>query len=242
MMEKKYTFDDFIDIVATLRAPDGCPWDQEQTHHSLKPCMMEEAAEVLAAIRILDTTGEPDNLREELGDVLLQVVMHSQIAREEGHFTLEDVIDEVSAKMIRRHPHVFGEQEVSSADHVLRNWDEIKKKEKEGKSIQESPLREIPKEFPALTRSVKLLKKIDTLYQKQHTATEAVAELEKNVLLLKEETKKEQTDKEQTQIIMTQMLVEIANIARENKIPLEQLLVDHMETLIEEFEPLTIVE
>ena len=245
MMEKKYTFDDFIDIVATLRAPDGCPWDQEQTHHSLKPCMMEEAAEVLAAIRILDTTGEPDNLREERGDVLLQVVMHSQIAREEGHFTLEDVIDEVSAKMIRRHPHVFGEQEVSSADHVLRNWDEIKKKEKEGKSIQESPLREIPKEFPALTRLVKILKKIDMLYQKQHTTEEAVVELESQILLLKGETGKVESAgriETATQTILTKILVEIANIARENKIPLEQLLVDHMETLIEEFEPLTIVE
>lgn len=245
MSEKKYSFEDFIEIVAALRAPDGCPWDQEQTHHSLKPCMMEEAAEVLAAIRILDTTGESDNLREELGDVLLQVVMHSQIASEEGHFTLDDVIDEVSAKMIRRHPHVFGEVEVANADHVLRNWDEIKKKEKEGKTWVESPLREIPKELPALTRLVKILKKIDMLYQKQHTTEEAVVELESQIHLLKEETGDVGSTgsiENATQMILTKMLVEIANIARENKIPLEQLLGDHIETLIEEFEPLTIVE
>lgn len=88
----RYTYEDFLDIIAMLRSENGCPWDKVQTHDSLRPCMMEEAAEVLAAIRIYDTTGNAGNLQEELGDVLLQVVMHAQIAKEEGIFTMEDVV------------------------------------------------------------------------------------------------------------------------------------------------------
>lgn len=132
-MNKKYTFDDFKEIIKRLRAEDGCPWDREQTHASLKPCMAEEAAEVFSAINLYDSTGNSENLAEELGDVLLQVVMHAVIAEEEGLFTIDDVIRGISEKMIRRHPHVFGETEVSGSGEVLRNWDEIKKKEKAGK-------------------------------------------------------------------------------------------------------------
>ena len=102
----RYTYEDFLDIIAMLRSENGCPWDKVQTHDSLRPCMMEEAAEVLAAIRIYDTTGNAGNLQEELGDVLLQVVMHAQIAKEEGIFTMEDVVNDVAQKMVRRHPHV----------------------------------------------------------------------------------------------------------------------------------------
>lgn len=139
-MEKKtYTMDDFIHIIEKLRSENGCPWDKEQTHESLKPCMREEAAEVLAAIRILDKTGNPENLREELGDVLLQVVMHSQIAKEEGLFTLEDVVQEVSEKMVRRHPHVFGSVQADNSSQVLKNWEEIKKAEKQGKEWVKTP-------------------------------------------------------------------------------------------------------
>ena len=106
MEEKRYTYEDFLEIIKTLRSENGCPWDREQTHRSLRPCMTEEAAEVLAAIRIYETTGNWENLREELGDVLLQVVMHACIAQEEGLFTMEDVVNEVAAKMVRRHPRV----------------------------------------------------------------------------------------------------------------------------------------
>ena len=130
-MKKQYTFEEFADIIKALRSENGCPWDKEQTHNSLKPCMMEEAAELLAAIRIYDTSGNYENMREELGDILLQVVMHSQIASEEGLFSIDDVISEVSEKMIRRHPHVFGTVKADTADEVLSNWDDIKKKEKE---------------------------------------------------------------------------------------------------------------
>lgn len=133
-MAEKYTYEDFLEIIKTLRSENGCPWDKEQTHESLRPCMMEEAAEVIAAIRILRETGNAENLREELGDVLLQVVMHSCIAEEEGIFTMAEVVNEIAEKMVRRHPHVFGDTEVDGSAQVLQNWEEIKKKEKEGKT------------------------------------------------------------------------------------------------------------
>jgi len=128
------------EIVARLRAPGGCPWDREQTHMSLKPECIEEAAEVVCGINILEETGNPDNLKEELGDLLLQVLMHAQIAEEEGFFTMEDVCKGIADKMIRRHPHVFGDAEVSGSDEVLKNWDEIKKKEKSGKEWMDERL------------------------------------------------------------------------------------------------------
>ena len=130
-MDKRHDFQSFVRIIKALRAENGCPWDREQTHESLKPCMTEEAAELLAAIRIYEKTGNAENMREELGDILLQAVMHSVIAEEEGLFTIEDVIDEISQKMIRRHPHVFGSVQAETSDQVLVNWEEIKKKEKD---------------------------------------------------------------------------------------------------------------
>ena len=126
MKEKQYTFEEFCDIIRLLRAPDGCPWDRAQTHGSLKQCMLEEAAEAAAAIRIYENTGDDSNLKEELGDVLMQVVMHSQIAREEGRFDVQDVISGISRKMIRRHPHVFGTEEEKANPP---GWEEIKKRE-----------------------------------------------------------------------------------------------------------------
>lgn len=133
-------FERLVDIVAHLRAEDGCPWDRQQTHTSLKPEVIEEAAEVVCGINIYDETGNPDNLREELGDLLLQVVMHAQIAGEEGLFTIEDVCKDIADKMVRRHPHVFGEVTVSDNGEILDNWNAIKKQEKSGKEWMDSYL------------------------------------------------------------------------------------------------------
>ncbi len=127
------SFEELKEIVRRLREPGGCPWDREQTHMSLKPGCIEEAAEVICGINVLDKTGNPENLKEELGDLLLQVVMHARIAEEEGLFTMDDVCKGISEKLIRRHPHVFGDTKVSGTDEVLANWEEIKAKEKEGK-------------------------------------------------------------------------------------------------------------
>ena len=119
-------FNEFVETIATLRAPGGCPWDMEQTHESMKGCLMDEAQEVLDAIDAKDD----ENLCEELGDLLLQVVMHAQIAAEEGRFTIEDVIRGVNDKMIRRHPHVFGDVKVDSLEDQLKLWEQIKAQEK----------------------------------------------------------------------------------------------------------------
>ena len=135
-------FEEFEQIIARLRAPDGCPWDRAQTHMSLKKTCIEEAAEVICGINILEKTGDAENLKEELGDLLLQVVMHAQIAKEEGLFTMDDVIQTVIDKMVRRHPHVFGEAVVSDSGEVLTRWDEIKKQEKAGKEWTENYLPE----------------------------------------------------------------------------------------------------
>ncbi len=124
--EQKYSFGDFVSIIERLRQPDGCPWDREQTHLSLKKHLVEEANEALEAI----DEGDRRHLCEELGDVLLQIVLHSQIAAENGDFTIDDVVQCASEKMIRRHPHVFGNIDVSGVDEGLDLWEEIKKREK----------------------------------------------------------------------------------------------------------------
>ncbi len=141
---KMKSFDELKEVVRKLRAPDGCPWDKEQTHSSLKPGCIEEAAEVLCGINVYERTGNPENLKEELGDLLLQVVMQAQIAEEEGIFTMDDVAKGITEKLIRRHPHVFGDVEVADSKEVLKNWDEIKAKEKEGK---EDPNLYLPEAF-----------------------------------------------------------------------------------------------
>ena len=127
------SFDNFRRIIKRLRAEDGCPWDREQTHGSLKAPVIEEAAEVICGINVYEKTGNAENLKEELGDLLLQVVMHSQIAEEEGLFSLNDVVNCITEKMIRRHPHVFGKMKVLDSGEVLVNWEKIKEKEKAGK-------------------------------------------------------------------------------------------------------------
>ncbi len=132
MTEKNYTLEDLMNIVSELRSEHGCPWDRAQTHGSMKVCMTNEAQEVVEGIELYEQTGEADSLCEELGDVLFQVVLHSQIAKEEGIFTIEDVIEEICKKMIRRHPHVFGENK----DGPIPSWEEIKRKEREQKALE----------------------------------------------------------------------------------------------------------
>jgi len=153
-MEKKYTFAEFMDIIRQLRSENGCPWDREQTHESLKKCMLEEAYESVEAIDNQDT----DNLCEELGDMLLQIALHAAIAEEKKEFTIEDVIQGVSTKMIRRHPHVFSDSKADTSEEVLQNWEEIKKQEKKEANFSEGMLR-VAKALPANIRAEKVQKK-----------------------------------------------------------------------------------
>ncbi len=233
-MSKKYTFEEFLDIIKTLRSENGCPWDREQTHSSLKPCMTEEAAEVLAAIRIFEQTGNYENLIEELGDVLLQVVMHSQIAREEGLFTIEDVISDVAEKMVRRHPHVFGEAKADNSEQVLINWEDIKKQEKEGKTHMDSPLREIPRELPALTRAQKVLKKADKLYEPAQDYASAAAKLKEAAEKLSEKTPVAYDS--DIQNLVGDILMAVSDVSRICKLSQEQILTDRIDDLIDYYE------
>ncbi len=152
--KENYNVADLIDIVEILRSPEGCPWDREQDHKSIRRDFLEETYEVIEAIN----KNDKELLLEELGDVLLQVVFHTQIEREQGTFELSDVADGICKKMIERHPHVFGEVKADTSDQVLENWDIIKKRTKKQKSQTESML-SIPREFPALMRADKVQKK-----------------------------------------------------------------------------------
>jgi len=233
-MDKKYNFQDLTNIIEELRSEHGCPWDRAQTHKSLMPYMTEESAEVLAAIRIFSKTGDFDNLKEELGDVLLQVMLHSQIAKEENHFTIDDVIGGISQKMIRRHPHVFGNLEAESSQQALKNWEEIKKEEKQEKNLRVSDLREIPIEFPALLRGQKVLTNINKSYEPVNNLTESIQSIETQLGVLKQLDKAE--DFSEVKIRVGQLLLECSNIARVCKLNPEQVLQDRIEEEIERFE------
>ncbi len=147
----KYQLNDLVDIMTKLRSEDGCPWDRKQTHESLRPYLIEECYEVLEALEKEDMA----LLEEELGDLLLQVVFHSQLTKEQGYFDISDVIGGICTKLINRHPHVFADTEVKSSEQVLKNWEEIKRNEKDEKSYTES-LERIPKSMPALMKSYKI--------------------------------------------------------------------------------------
>ncbi len=149
------------DVVIRLRAEDGCPWDRVQTHASLKTTCIEEAAEVICGVNILEEKGDPENLKEELGDLLLQVMFHAVIAEEEGLFTFDDVARTVSEKMIRRHPHVFSGVVYDSDEDRHAAWEQIKQAEKAGKEWQEPYLKAAMEEAEELIEKAKKRKGYD---------------------------------------------------------------------------------
>ncbi len=153
-MKKKYTFDEFKEIIARLRGEGGCPWDREQTYKSMKSNVLEESYEVIDAC---ETGGM--KLADELGDLLLQVVMLSQIASEAGEFTMDDVIDCIAEKMIHRHPHVFGDVKAETSEEVLKNWDKIKREDKKDTSVTKS-LTDITKTLPSVLKAHKVQSRV----------------------------------------------------------------------------------
>ena len=233
-MEKKYSIEEFIEIIKRLRAEDGCPWDKVQTHDTLRSCMMEEAAELLASIRIYNQTGNAENMEEELGDILLQVVMHSVIADEEGLFTFEDVVDEETKKMIYRHPHVFGSDTVNSSSEQLEKWEELKKKEKEGKAWITTPLRDIPPELPALTRAAKTIRKREQIYHVDNALEENIEILQDNLNILQQ--LQDSNDTAMYENTLGKMLLAISSIAAKKRISPEQLLGDEIDKIVEKYE------
>ncbi len=156
-------FDELISVMERLRAPGGCPWDAEQTYASLSQYLLEEAYETFDAIQHADATGDVEHLKEELGDVLLQVVFHSTIGKERGEFDIDEVAEGVSKKLILRHPHVFGDEKLERAQDVLDNWDTLKANERKASGKKEkakdSILDDVPVHFPGLLEALKLTKK-----------------------------------------------------------------------------------
>lgn len=147
----RYTYEDFLSIMKLLRMPDGCPWDREQTHKSIRKNLIEETYEVIEAI----DNADDKLMREELGDLLMQIVFHATIAEEEGAFTMADVVHDVSEKLVRRHPHIFADVSAENSDDVLKNWDAIKATEKKRVSSADK-MKAIPPSLPALMRADKI--------------------------------------------------------------------------------------
>ncbi|MCB0378246.1 MAG: nucleoside triphosphate pyrophosphohydrolase [Bdellovibrionales bacterium] len=172
-------FEELVKIVARLRGPDGCPWDKEQTHKSLTPYAVEEALELEEAIHNEDW----ENVKEELGDLLFQSVLHSQIASENDQFNIDDVIKTLNTKMVQRHPHVFADVKVQNSAEVLKNWEEIKSQEKPKKVTS---LFDIPATFPALLRSQKIGKRTQRLDFDWSSSDEVLVKLREEFAELEE--------------------------------------------------------
>ena len=215
-----------VDIIAVLRGENGCPWDREQTHKSLRPNMLEEAYEAVDAI----DDGDISNLREELGDVLLQVVLHSQIAKDNGEFDIEDVAKELSDKLIHRHPHVFGTEKVSSADDVVVNWDKLKKEEK---TNRKSILDGISKSQSALMSAQKISKKVVKVGF-EWESVESLKDCIKSEYTEFENAVKA-SDKEQMEDEMGDIFFATVNLARWYKIDAEQALLRANKKFIKRF-------
>ncbi len=206
---------ELIKVIAKLRAPDGCPWDREQTHLSLRPNMLEEAYEAVDAI----DSGDMNNLKEELGDVLLQVVLHAQIASEEGAFDIEDVARVLKEKLIHRHPHVFGNKKVNSADDVVANWDILKQEEK---TYRKSIMDGISKSQSALMSAQKISKKavkVGFEWSSEDSLYDCIkSEFDEFKAAVKENNKEHMEDE------FGDILFAVVNLARWNKIDAEQAL------------------
>jgi tetrapyrrole methylase family protein/MazG family protein len=205
-------FETFRKITQQLRGPGGCPWDKKQTHSSLKQYLVEECYEVLETLEDLDMPA----LSEELGDLWLQIMLHSQIAEESGEFTLEDVLRKINTKLIYRHPHVFGDTEVKDADEVSVNWEELKEKEKPG---NHSLLSGVPRELPALAYSQSIQRRAASVGFDWDKVDDIIEKLVEEVEELKEAVDHEDKIREFGDILLT-----LANVGRRMDIDVESAL------------------
>ena len=204
-----------FEVVHTLRAPDGCPWDREQTHESLRPYLLEETYELLEAI----DAGDNDKMREELGDLLLQVAMHAEIAAEDGRFDAKQVSEAVAAKMVKRHPHVFGDISVANADEVLRNWEHQKMHESRQAGNTDSVVDRVPSTLPALAWALGLQKRAARVgfdFATPPAAAESVAEEAKELA--------EVSDRDRAFEEMGDLLFAMVSLARTLKVNPEDAL------------------
>jgi len=214
-------FDELVAIIARLRGPDGCPWDREQTHSSLKGNLTEEAYEVLEAI----DEGDMQDLCEELGDLLLQVVLHAQIARDDGDFEIGDVIRSISAKLIHRHPHVFGDAEAKDTQQVIAHWETLKREEGKG-----SLLSGLPKDMPALSYAQGVQRRVARVGFDWEEVKDVVHKLAEEVAEFEEAVEHRRKVEEFGDILFT-----LANVARRLDIDLEAALRGANERFYERF-------
>ena len=199
-------------IIARLRSPDGCPWDRKQTHASLRPYLIEECYEVLQALE----EGSPQKLREELGDLLLQIMLHAQIAAEEGQFQINDVIQGISDKLIRRHPHVFGDRKAKDSKEIELNWEALKQEERqEGQSLLSS----VPREMPALSYGQSIQRRVAGVGFDWEKVDDILDKLVEEVAEIKQAADHLEMFKEFGDLLFT-----LANIARRLDIDLETAL------------------
>ncbi|HIV62877.1 MAG TPA: nucleoside triphosphate pyrophosphohydrolase [Candidatus Butyricicoccus avistercoris] len=223
--KENYTFDDLVEIVRILRAPNGCMWDREQTHESIRRNFIEETYEVIEAIDTKDT----ELLKEELGDVLLQVVFHACIEQENNVFDINDVADGVCKKLIYRHPHVFAKTDVNSTEEILTNWDALKQKEKNQKTVTDS-LKSVARSLPSLIRAEKIQKKAAKAgfdWQNVNQAIDKVREELDEIQNANENTINEEVG---------DMLFAAVNVARILKVEPEQALEKASDKFIVRFE------
>jgi len=202
------------EIVAKLRAPGGCPWDREQTHESLLPALIEEAYEVAGAVRVNDTV----NFREELGDLLLLIVMHAEIARESERFDIDGVLKDVTEKLIRRHPHVFGKSDARDSGAVLKQWESIKRSEKTGKYY----LGDLPAALPALVRAQKAQSKVARVNFDWTDLGNVTAKVEEEIQELKQAVLEQ--DRKSIEEEVGDLLFAVVNLARKCKLDAESAL------------------
>ncbi len=215
--------DQFIATIARLRAPNGCPWDREQTHETLARYLLEEAYEVLEAIHL----GDPVKLREELGDLLLQIVLNAQIANENGHFDIEDVARSINEKMIGRHPHVFADANVKTAGEVVAQWEELKHREQAANGKQGSAIDGVPKTLPALLQALKVSEKAVSQGFEWNNEDEVWDKLYSELTELKHETSLPEGDSKRRDIDLElgDVLFVVVNLARWERLnPEESLL------------------
>ena len=209
-----HRFAKLCEIVAKLRAPGGCPWDREQTHESLLPALIEEAYEVAGAVRAKNSA----NFREELGDLLLLIVMHAEIARESDRFDINGVLEDVTGKLIRRHPHVFGKSDVRDSGAVLKQWESIKRAEKTGKHY----LGDLPVALPALVRAQKAQSKVARVNFDWTELRDVIAKAEEEIQELKQAVLDQ--DRKSIEDEVGDLLFALVNLARKCKLDAESAL------------------
>lgn len=210
------SFDELVAVMVKLRAPGGCPWDHEQTYASLAQYLLEEAYETFDAIQDADKTGDTANLKEELGDLLLQVVFHSTIGAERGDFTIDNVAKGVTQKLILRHPHVFGDAKFARAEDVLDNWDKLKADERKAsgkvEKNHESILDEVPVHFPALLEGLKVTKRAAKVGFDWENAGQIFDKIDEETAELK--TAIERNDRAEIDEEIGDLLFAVLNLAR----------------------------